>query len=152
MNSKPSLNPKPPLNSKASLDLKPSLKEIRTQLKALKHFSVVVYGSYATGQFTVRSDIDVAVITRKSQPKENKAIWGKVLGKAPDRYDLKVFELLPLEVKANIMDKYLVVFGDLLELSEYFYHFRKLWKDVEPRYRANQFTSLKEKLRALSLV
>lgn len=38
------------------------------------------------------------------------------------------------------MDKYIVLFGDKLEISEYFYHFRKLWKDSK---KGMKKTSLK---------
>jgi hypothetical protein len=47
------------------------------------------------------------------------------------------------------MSKYTVVFGDPLEISEYFYYYRKLWKDVEKRYLENQFTSYKEILQGI---
>ncbi|MGQ9723169.1 MAG: hypothetical protein ACUVXA_17840, partial [Candidatus Jordarchaeum sp.] len=36
-----------------------------------------------------------------------------------------------------------------LEISEYFYYYRRLWKDVEHRYRENQFTSYKEVLQGI---
>ncbi|MEM2985143.1 MAG: hypothetical protein QXL24_07970, partial [Candidatus Jordarchaeaceae archaeon] len=44
---------------------------------------------------------------------------------------------------------YVVVFGDPLEISEYFYYYRRLWKDVEQRYKDNQFTSYKEVLQGI---
>ncbi len=133
------------------MNSKPSLAKIQRQLKSLKDSNVVVYGSYDSEYFTSRSDIDIAMVTMNNDPAENKKIWQRMLGKVPPQFDLKVFELLPLDIKASVMNKYAVIFGDPLEISEYFYHFRKLWKDVEPRYTANQFTNLKEKLKALSL-
>lgn len=133
------------------MNSKPSLPELQRQLQNLKNFSVVIYGSYASGNFTSRSDIDVAIVTMKSNPSENKKIWQGVLGKVPYTFDLKVFELLPLEIKASIIQNSIVVFGNPLEISEYFYHFRKLWEDLKPRFTANQFTSLQEKLKALAL-
>lgn len=132
------------------MNSKPTLVEIKHDLAALHSFWVVLYGSYVCGRFTSRSDIDVAVISRVSDPQKNKKIWFQLLGKASEKYDLKLFELLPLEIKASIMDNYLVLFGDALEISEYFYHFRKLWNDSKRRYYANQFTSVQEKMRALS--
>jgi hypothetical protein len=47
------------------------------------------------------------------------------------------------------MSKYVMVFGDPMEISEYFYYYRKLWKDVEKRYRENQYTSYEEILQGI---
>lgn len=134
------------------MNSKPTLTELRHQLKNLENFSVVIYGSYASANFTSRSDIDIAIVTMKSDPAENKKRWQNMLGRVPDKFDLKVFELLPLEIKASIIQNHQVLFGNHLEISEYFYHFRKLWEDVKPRFMANQFTNLQEKLKALDLV
>lgn len=94
----------------------------------------------------------MGIITGISDPDKNKEIYFNLLGKAAEQYDLKVFELLPLDVKATVLDNYLVLFGDALEISEYFYHFRKLWDDTQHRYYANQFASVEEKLEAIGLV
>lgn len=126
-----------------------SLEEIRKDLKTLNEFWVVIYGSWAKGETTSRSDIDVAVITRTEDTGANIKIRRKLLGKTPPLYDVKVFELFPLHIKASVMAKYTVVFGDPLEISEYFYYYRKLWKDVEKRYLENQFTSYKEILEGI---
>ena len=56
---------------------------------------------------------------------------------------------IPQPVKIEIINNYKVIFGNQLEISEYFYHFRKLWKDMEKRYRENQFASIKEKRQLL---
>ncbi|HLC70523.1 MAG TPA: nucleotidyltransferase domain-containing protein [Candidatus Nanoarchaeia archaeon] len=130
------------------MKLTPSLPSIKRDLNPLHKWWVVVYGSYASGNFTQRSDIDVAIITQESNKEKNKKIWLKVLGQMPQCYDVKIFELLPLEIKAEIMKNHQVIFGDEKEISEYFYHFRKLWDDMKHRYYGNQFTSIKEKLAA----
>ena len=127
-----------------------SLLSIKHDLTPLQKCWVVVYGSYASGNFTSRSDIDVAIITQESNKEKNKKIWLTAVGQVPQCYDLKIFELLPLEIKAEIMKNHLVIFGDKTEISEYFYHFRKLWDDMKHRYYGNQFTSIKEKLAAFS--
>lgn len=134
------------------MSLKLSLEQVKKDLAKLKGHQVVLFGSYVSGKATSRSDIDVGVISGIPDPDKNKEIFFNLLGKASDRYDVKVFELLPLEVKATLMDNYLVLFGDALEVSEYFYHFRKLWDDVRHRYYANQFTSVDEKMAALGMV
>ena len=126
-----------------------SIKKIKNKLKALDNYEVVVFGSLISGKHTKRSDIDIAVITRLKSRGKNKEIWYNLLNKVLSGYDLKVFELLPLPMQISISDNHKVIFGDSLEISEYFYHFRKLWRDVEKRYNENQFTSLKEKKEAL---
>ncbi len=126
---------------------KPSLSEIKNDLAHLKKFEAVVFGSYASKYFIAgRSDIDVAIVTRKTDPKQNREIWKNALKKNKHGYHLNVFELLPLNVKAEIMDNFIALFGDRIEISEYFYHFRKLWKDQKHRFEENRFEGFKEKL------
>ena len=128
------------------MNSKPSLSEIRKELTKFGKFEVVAYGSYASGTGTLRSDIDLAVVSRERDPGKNLKIWQKLLSQARPLYHVNVFELLPLHIKAGIIGNHMVVFGDKLELSEYFYHFRKLWADARPRYEENQFSGFREKL------
>ncbi|MHA1731692.1 MAG: nucleotidyltransferase domain-containing protein [Promethearchaeota archaeon] len=124
--------------------------KLREELHGLSKYWTVVYGSVLSPYFIPgRSDIDVAVVTRKRDREENLEVWHDLLGRVHPRYDVRVFELLPLQVQADILDNYIVVFGDPLELSEYFYKFRVAWKDVEKRVRDNQFESVAEKLEGI---
>ncbi|MBS7251677.1 MAG: nucleotidyltransferase domain-containing protein [Candidatus Freyarchaeota archaeon] len=125
------------------------MEEIRSDLKALSGLWVVVYGSWPRGEATPRSDIDVAVITRTEDKAANLKTMKNLLGKTPSGYDVRIFESFPLHIKAEVMSNYVVVFGDPLEISEYFYYYRRLWKDVEQRYKDNQFTSYKEVLQGI---
>jgi len=134
------------------MNSKLSLNQIRNDLKYLNKFEVIVYGSYASDNFTQRSDIDIAIITRKNDEKQNIEVWKKALRKVKPIYQMNVFELLPLNVKANVIDEFIVVFGDRLEISEYFYYFRKLWKDIKYRFFSNQFTHFREKIKKLQLI
>jgi predicted nucleotidyltransferase len=63
---------------------------------------------------------------------------------------MKIFELLPLYIQIEIISNSIVVSGDELELSEYFYKFRKKWKDMKFRYESNQFQSIEEKMQSLN--
>ena len=126
-----------------------SVKEIKTDLSFVKDYEVVIFGSYAGKRADKRSDIDIAVITRKKDRDKCMKIWMEVLGKATDIYDIKIFELLPLHIKASLIDNYEVVFGNRLDISEYFYEFRKLWNDMKYRFIDNQFQSVMEKVMAL---
>ena len=127
------------------MSLKKSLSQIKQELAFLQPYGVVLYGSYASGKATSRSDIDIAVITQKRGREENLKIWRSLLGKTVPPYDIKVFELLPLEIQISIADTCKVVFGNAGDIFEYFYRFRRAWKDVRPRFLENQFRSFKEK-------
>ncbi|WP_290723454.1 hypothetical protein [Archaeoglobus sp.] len=45
------------------------------------------------------------------------------------------------------MDDYIVLFGDELEISEYFYYWRKIWDNV--KHRISYHETLEEKIRAI---
>jgi len=124
-----------------------SLKKIKEDLKPLSKYEVVLFGSYVSGEFRVGSDINVAVITRKRDFNENVKILKGILGRVKPIYDVRIFELLPLKVKANVIDNYIVIFGDELEISEYFYYWRKFCEDF--KYRLYYCKDYKEKLEAV---
>ena len=128
-----------------------STEKIKAELAGFKKYNLVIYGSYIGKNFNSRSDIDIALITTNPNPAKNKKIWLNLMGKVPEKYDFKVFELLPLDIKASLINNYIVIYGDSLGLSEYFYHFRKLWKDCQKRYSENLFSTIQEKLKALTL-
>ncbi|WP_258084366.1 nucleotidyltransferase domain-containing protein [Thermococcus thermotolerans] len=102
---------------------------------------ILLYGSHAKGEATNRSDVDVCLV--KPKP----GVCREVLKKLGGKYDVKVFEELPLYVQIEVIKNHKVIYGDELELSEYFYRFRKLWRDMEHRIRENQFESVREKIR-----
>ncbi len=103
-----------------------------------------MFGSCVTGGYTSRSDIDIAVITKNEDRSENSQLLFELLGKIPPQYDLKIFELLPLPVKISVIERYVVIFGDAVDISYYFYKYRKLWSKVRHRYESNLFTSAQE--------
>ncbi|MCK5660533.1 MAG: nucleotidyltransferase domain-containing protein [Methanosarcinales archaeon] len=119
---------------------------IKNDLRLLADYDVVIFGSYIKNNTNQRSDIDVAVITKNSGRDENIAIWSELIGKAPEIYDIKIFELLPIQIKASVMDNYEVAYGNMVDISEYFYGFRKMWNDVRYRIEENQFKNAREKM------
>ncbi|WP_423792185.1 nucleotidyltransferase domain-containing protein [Methanocaldococcus indicus] len=118
------------------------LNEVKKDFEEFKDkvFGVLIYGSYIKNEHTKRSDIDICLI------KVDKDTYFKILGKLGNKYDIKIFEELPLYIKIDIINNHKVIFGDELEISEYFYKFRKIWKDMEKRIKENQFNSVKEKV------
>jgi predicted nucleotidyltransferase len=126
-----------------------TLQGIKNDLSFVKDYGVVVFGSYAAKKTDKRSDIDVAVITGEANRERCIDIWRELMGKAPDIYDIKIFELLPLRIKASVIQRYEVVYGNRHDISEYFYNFRKLWNDMKHRIEENRFRSIREKVMAL---
>jgi len=115
--------------------------EIRRDFREFKDscMGILLYGSHVRGEATGRSDVDVCLVRPKP------GVYKQVLQKLGGKYDVKVFEELPLYVQIEVIRNYIVIYGDELELSEYFYSFRKLWKDMEHRIKENRFESVREK-------
>ena len=96
--------------------------------------------AYAEEEPTKRSDIDVCMV------KPSEGILDDVHGKLGGKYDVKVFENLPLYVKMGVIMHHEVIYGDELDLSEYFYFFRKLWRDMEYRIARNELKDFAERM------
>jgi predicted nucleotidyltransferase len=124
-------------------------RRLRKDLEFLKMYDVVVYGSHVTGDARPGSDIDIAVISRTESAANNKRLLTGFIGKAPPIYDIRIFELLPLKVKASIMDDYRVLFGDGPEISYYFYQYRKIWDDCKHRILEGYHESYQEKIQSM---
>jgi len=69
---------------------------------------------------------------------------GRVFERVGGKYDIKIFEDLPLHIKMDIINFHHVIIGDEVELSYYFYRFRKERQDLEHRVLSNQFKSVEE--------
>jgi len=119
-------------------------KEILAPLK--EKFEVVLFGSFVEGGVRPKSDIDVAILSRKTEKEENIEIQKDILGEYPLQFDLRVFELFPIYIQISIIEHYKVIFGNPLEISEYFYYFRKKWDDCKFRILSNQFASYHDRL------
>lgn len=120
--------------------------EMRKDLEFLKANDVVVFGSYLTQNYNKNSDIDIAIITHITEKSKNFEFLNNIMDKIRNPYDIKIFELLPPHLQISVIKNYNVIFGDPLDISEYFYFFRKLWDDIKYRYEENQFKDSKEQL------
>ncbi|NAT10667.1 nucleotidyltransferase domain-containing protein [ANME-1 cluster archaeon AG-394-G06] len=100
---------------------------------------VLLFGSVAKGELTTRSDIDIALVRPSTR-----SVLFRVFERVGGKYDTKIFEDLPLHIKIDIINNHQVIIGDEVELSYYFYRFRKEWKDMEHRILSNQFKSVRE--------
>jgi len=94
---------------------------------------VLLYGSVVAGESTERSDIDVCVVAPAAVDTVAFSRW--ILSNVKDeRYDVRVFELMPLYLKMEVVEHGEVVHArDIYELYEYFYAFRKSWDDQKQR-------------------
>jgi predicted nucleotidyltransferase len=100
---------------------------------------VLLFGSAAKGELTTRSDIDIALV----RPSTRSVIF-RVFERVGSKYDTKIFEDLPLHIKMDIIKNHQVIIGDEVELSYYFYRYRKEWNDMEHRVLSNQFKNVRE--------
>ncbi len=99
---------------------------------------ILLYGSHAKGTADMRSDIDICIIKPKMR------VLNRIFAKVGGKYDIKIFEDLPLYVKMDIIENYRVIYGSEPEISYYFYSFRKKWEDMKYRIMNNRFSSASE--------
>ncbi len=124
--------------------------EIKNKVENLKkkfsHYAndckgILLFGSYAKKNPTERSDTDICLIL----PSKN--MLRKLYEKFGGKYEFIIFENLPLYIKIDVINHHIVLLGEELELSEYFYYSRKLWKDMKRRIEENQFETFDERMR-----
>ena len=81
------------------------LNRIKIDLTKLERYQVVIYGSFLSKYYIPhKSDIDVAIITHQQNKNKNISVWKDILGEFNEKYDIKVFELLPLYLKMEIIE------------------------------------------------
>jgi predicted nucleotidyltransferase len=99
---------------------------------------VLLYGSVARSDAGPRSDIDLCIVAPEAADKA--ALWREFISHIRDnRYDVRIFELLPLHIKIAVIEEGLVVYArDILELYEYFYPFRREWEDQKHRQEVSR--------------
>ena len=119
------------------------VEELKSNFKEFGNLceGILLFGSYVQNRPTRRSDIDICLI------KPSKGVLNALYEKFGGKYDIQIFENLPLYIKMDIIKHHITIYGDELELSEYFYFFRKLWKDMRLRIEENQFKTFEERMR-----
>jgi predicted nucleotidyltransferase len=92
--------------------------------------AIILFGSYARNEQTSRSDIDICIVCGNKKEKIEK-VWDKILESGiTEKYDVKIFELLPLKMKISVIKEGKVLYAkNEIELSYYFRFFKKLWED-----------------------
>ncbi len=117
------------------------IEKIKEDFKPFKEEveGILLFGSSVKKERTQRSDIDICLVKPKSDD-----ILLKVFEKVGGKYDVKIFEKLSLTLQIDIIKNHRVLFGDEVELSYYFYRYRKLWKDNKPRIEKYSFEDVEE--------
>jgi len=102
---------------------------------------ILLFGSRARLEDVERSDIDICIV----RPVSDEVLTGieRTFGV---KYDIKVFENLPLYIQIEIIRDHRTLHGDEIQLSEYFYRFRRLWADMALRVEYNRFSSIEERM------
>lgn len=113
--------------------------EILKRLQNLPHFDklkfVYVYGSSASGKATERSDIDIALYYDITDKKELYDLQFLVSGSFPDKYDIHMFQLLPLYVSVEVFKGTLLYTDDRGFVHDIAWKTIKEYNDFEPRYK-----------------
>ncbi len=97
--------------------------------------AVLLYGSAVRGEETPRSDIDICLVAPSAEKRAEllKEVY-RNLDVVSKKYDVRIFEELPLYIQIQIIQNHEVVYAkEIYELYEYFYYFRKLWEDQAAR-------------------
>ena len=111
-----------------------TVEQIQQDFSELKNrFEILWYGSRVNGGARPKSDYDIAIITRNHNYNENLQEQIDILKYYRKEYDIRIFELLPIHIQMSIILKNCIIYGDELELSEYFYQYRKIWRDCKHR-------------------
>lgn len=107
--------------------------------------AILIFGSTTKGGRTRRSDVDICIVAPLAKDRER--LLGEIYEKVDvvgKNYDVWIFEELPLYMKTRIIEKHEPVYvRDALGLHEYFYHFRKLWRDQRHRQRISKAEALR---------
>lgn len=110
------------------------IEKLKKDLDCYQNFDIILYGSAIHGGERPNSDIDIVILSHNHDPQFNQHFWWDHLGKTDSKYDIRIFELLPLHIQNSIIKKYLVIYGNEIDIAEYFYLFRKRWDDMKYRY------------------
>jgi predicted nucleotidyltransferase len=93
-----------------------------------KVLGILLFGSRAGLEHDKRSDTDICLVAGDYDPDK---LFQEVLAtNLTAKYDIKIFELLPLKIKGAILDRHkLISSKDPGELSYYLYKQGRRWND-----------------------
>ncbi len=93
-----------------------------------KVMGILLFGSLTNKSWSRRSDIDICLIAEEYDA--DKLFRELLKTRLMEKYDIKIFELLPLKLKGSILENHRVLWAvSNAELSYYLYKWRRLWND-----------------------
>lgn len=98
--------------------------------------AVLLFGSQIGGTATDTSDYDLCIVASALQSADEMAgLLGKIWRQLDaNKYDVWVFEELPLYLQMTVIGNHEILFcDDVPDLYEYFYRFRKEWRNQAQR-------------------
>lgn len=116
------------------------IEQIRNDFKFVldnpRILGVLLFGSYLTGDNSNRSDIDICVVSDNEKIIDTYNYIMVNLKKNIDKYDIRFFQELPLYIKGEIIDNgRVIICSDEPALYEYFFYYRKLWREQQLRIK-----------------
>ena len=80
--------------------------ELKKEIKA-----ILLFGSFADGSFTTRSDIDICVVFKDEiSLKEATKFRIRISGQLPSKVDIQVFNVLPFKIKKSIAANHKILY------------------------------------------
>ena len=99
-----------------------------------KIIGILLYGSLAKDQETIKSDVDICIVAPDEDAFELLSFIVGNINVVKKNYDVRIFSELPLHIKINIIENGILIYSpDKYDLYEYFYFYRKLWADQKHR-------------------
>lgn len=99
-----------------------------------KIIGILLYGSLAKDQETIKSDVDICIVAPDEDTFELLSFIVGNINVVKKNYDVRIFSELPLHIKIGIIENGILIYSpDKYDLYEYFYFYRKLWADQKHR-------------------
>ncbi len=114
--------------------------DFKSIIENRKILGILILGSYSEGENTDRSDIDICIVAPDENIQELLAFIWKEINTNLKKYDVRVFNEIPLFIKIQVIEKGILLYTpDKYDLYEYFYFYRKLWSDQKHRQEISKF-------------
>ncbi len=112
--------------------------ELLKKLRGLPYFRklqfISLYGSVPEGKAGKFSDIDVCLYYGIEDKEKLRRMLYRIKGMFPDKYDISMFQLLPLPVRKNVL-KGVFLFSRSKAVYNIAFRTIQEYRDFEPRYR-----------------
>ncbi len=117
--------------------MKTKIKKIVDRIKKNKEvLAVMLFGSYARKKITPLSDVDLCIMLDKKY-KTNDMVKKRLnyLAYSPDKFDIQVFQLLPLYVRMKVLKEGKILYSkDTRKIYDFAYQTIKEYERFKPRY------------------